>query len=311
MNDFNNKNLYPKSIVNSNNELISKDKGIICPTNQIINQVGFKSFELFIMSLKLDINTLKKLNNTFKDKKVFKIILTPIMLEKLSLERLFFKNNLDLINNNVEFEFKTFEEFFNLYDLYHNINYKKSNYLLDSIIVLKREITKDGLINVLFVNKVVLRQIKKLLKNNKLYGIKDHDKKGLYNVFIHQDHNNNHFLLDVEDINFKALYSKDNLNYTILEKVEDFYLNLNDLKTSEKLLLIKKIKDFQKNEYLEYINNLTFNDIKSFYNDYEGYNYKANYKGLQQKDIKINTSNPKDYLSYYHEYIRHLKRLYL
>lgn len=309
--EFNDKNLYPSSIVDDNNNEISKDDGLICPSNQIISRVGFKSFESFIMSLKLDYDTLKKLNNTFKDKKVFKITLNSIMLEKLNLERLFFKNNLDLINNNVEFEFNTFERFFNLNNLYHNINYKKSNFLLDSIIVLKREITKDGLINTLFVNRVVLRQIKKLLKTNKLYGIKDHDKKGLYNVFIHKDNNDNHFLLDVEDINFKALYSKDNLNYTTLEKVENYYLNLNDLKTSEKLLLIEKIKDFQKNEYLQYINNLTFKNIESFYNDYEGYNYKASYKGLQQKDIKINTNNLKDYLSYYHEYIRHLKRLYL
>ena len=305
---FNDKNIFPETIVNSNNEKIN-DEGIICPVNTIFNQVGFKSFESFIMSLNLDIDTLKRLNNTFKDKKVFKIILTPIILEKLNLERLFFKNDLNTFND-VEYKFNTFERFFNLNNLYHDINYNKSNFLLDSVVILKRQLTKDGLINVLFVNKVVLRQIKKLLKNNKLYGIKDRDKKGLYNVFQHSD-KNKHYLLSVDNINFKVINYKNNLNYSVLEQMENYYINLDDLKTHEKIKLIDIIRNKEKQNKIDYINNLTYNNIKTFYKDYENFNYKSLYKGLKLKDIKIKTDNKKDYLSYYHEYLRHLKRLYL
>lgn len=250
----------------------------------VVSEVSFKTYSKVIRGLNLDLETVLKLSETFKhDKTVYKVFLTVDMLEKLSLGRLFYKNGLTK-ENNIRFSFKSVERFFNWNGLYYPFDLFRKNFLLDSIICLKETLWHDKKINVLFVNKVTYNLINKLLDLNKMYGIPQSEKKGLYNVFQHSDNNRKHYLLSVDNINFKAINHKNGLNYSVLEQIENYYINLNDLKTEEKVILIENIKQKEKQNRLDYINNLTFEDSETTVSDYD-INYKANYKGLNYKYV--------------------------
>ena len=163
--------------------------------NNKVYAIGFNSFLNFIkpyikasnftdyynrLSEFKDLELIKGLEKTFKNKKVFKINLSSIDIEKLNKNYLFFKNGLNIGEYRINFikydefiknirikssynKFKTLDnEFFN------NSKYTKYDFLFNSIIIVVEKLEYDDKYNFILCNSIVKNDLRKILNLNKV-----------------------------------------------------------------------------------------------------------------------------------------------
>lgn len=178
-------------------------------TKTKLNQVGFKSFLSFIKPyIKAsnfndyynrldnefkDLELMKSLDNTFKNKKVFKISLSDIDIEKLNKKYLFFKNDLKVGQYRINFikydEFlksvrikSNYKKYQLLNDEFYNNSYSNYNYLFNSIIIVVEKLDYDDKFNFILCNQVVKIDLLKTIHLNKVNWYKSSQDKLLKDI---------------------------------------------------------------------------------------------------------------------------------
>lgn len=233
-------NYIPKDSYKRYNKEKKHDKPIF---HKKTYELGFKSFLSFIKPFIQDKNIINyynryfnifdELNKTFEFKKVYKINLNSIDLEKLNKTYLLFKNDLDFKNNNIKVSFIKYDEFIKntclkssplihndlKYNFDTNRNYNKNNDLLNDIIIIVEILGYDEKYNYLLVNRRCYADILKTINLNKVsWYNKKHDKlfrkiKKYQYTFIDIDSKYNDILKNLNDNKKELKYLDKKLDY--------------------------------------------------------------------------------------------------